>query len=111
MPPRKYPSERKTTSPEGYREYKKLQMRDVRKHQREEIKAIVDSKIKEFPEVDREAARHLLTAVLSTIYVKIDREEEEAEQYIKLRIDSFYASLLQTVKNRIELQKMKETQH
>jgi hypothetical protein len=33
MTPRKYPTEKKTTTKEGYREYKKLQMRDYREHQ------------------------------------------------------------------------------
>lgn len=34
---RKYQTEQKTTTPNGYREYKKLQMRDVRKAKREEL--------------------------------------------------------------------------
>ena len=34
---RKYPTEKKTTTPEGYREYKKLQMREYRARKKAEI--------------------------------------------------------------------------
>ena len=37
MPPRKYDTKEKTTTPDGYREYKKLQMRDFRVQQKEEL--------------------------------------------------------------------------
>lgn len=43
---RKYPSEQKTTTPEGYREYKKLQMREIRQKERKlnfSLKETLDS--------------------------------------------------------------------
>lgn len=38
---RKYPSKKKTTTPEGYREYKKLQMREYRRRKKDEFDRIV----------------------------------------------------------------------
>jgi hypothetical protein len=42
---RKYPTKEKTTTPEGYKEYKRLQMRDWRKRKRELKKQLERDKL------------------------------------------------------------------
>ena len=39
---RKYPSKKKTTTPEGYNEYKKLQMREYRVRKKVELKELLE---------------------------------------------------------------------
>ncbi|MCJ7431110.1 hypothetical protein MUO83_07885 [Candidatus Bathyarchaeota archaeon] len=95
MPPRKYDTEEKTTTPDGYREYKKLQMRDIREQERKEtdqnqvkIDELTKAKIEELTERSYGELEHkwCVDAVAKDYQMtnpewSKERAEEEAKKY------------------------------
>jgi len=103
MRTRKYPSEQKTTTLEGKREYSKLQIRASRECQKAEQKAVLEQvrafpEFQQLPKAEQVALERVVIHILADFDVQLEQKEEETKQLIKLKVDALYASASDTIK-------------
>lgn len=75
---RKFPTDKKTTTPEGKKEYMKLQMREYR-----ERKAILDKATEEIKERINKQGQEWTGADLDSVVIKSEAKNAEAEKILK----------------------------
>ena len=111
MTPRKYPVKKKTTTPDGYREYKKLQMRDRRAKQKAKNKEYLERirvipGFSELPSMEQKNIEKIIVQLFSDVNLRLNEKEDETEQYVKMRLNTVYESVFKTVKTAMELKRL-----